>query len=1076
MEKRDVIKKLVILCAALILAGFICVPSTGTYARYAATYRATHDIVLTVEPGTYAIVYHYGEGITSDQAAEDQDVQTFICRIGETVTIPAVDEYYVRTGYKGTAWNTSPDGTGTDYTAGYIGADIAEGGKTLNLYAIWDANIYRVNYAVNIPEAARGQAENVPDSAEWAYDADCVLAEAPHIAGYVFDGWFLDEACSQKLGDAGAALERPNLSSADGDTVDIYAGWSPGSAEYTVNHWLQKLDSIGKTALQAGDYELTESVVYTGITGSEITPGTVSRIGFVSPTPYAGTIENDGSGIWNYYYDRESYVLSYNANGGTRAPAKETVYYGELHTLSSRVPVRSNYVFLGWFEQTDGTEELEAVEITSDMTVYARWRLDTVKITYMPNLLPSDYTQVEWIEGDGASYIKTDLMLNEDSQVRIIYELTEAYSGSGGIFGAGGDATFAASANAAGLMLNYGASDAQTESTGVTAALYDSSPVSLNVESDLQGKHVLYANRHVWRIDSEIRAVFAYETFETAEGAMLFAQDDAQGYLKGRIYGAQFMSRSGLEASLVPAVSSSGEPGMYDVQMQCFYSNAGTGEFTAGPETEPRSKDAVRRAKIQAMEDPFERNGYCLTGWNTKADGSGVSYRPGAYITPREDMTLYAIWEYSVPTLKAGHSWYDADQGGDESLYTEIHIVDLIDEEIREQAQAVWNADEDDTGTIKCYRLGTQLWIAGNGTGAIYMAQDASGMFQDINASGETDVTRAFTQTERIGGLDLLDASRCETMEWMFTALSQDADDEVWTDVGVLGELSGIESWDVSGVQSMAGMCCGLAALTALPDLSAWDISGVLSLEYAFAGCSGLESLYLGTWDTSQIEILYRTFYCCDALEWLNLKGWDLSLAADVSSMFEGCTGLSAIYVSDTWSIGTAVADYDMFYDCISLTGGAGTGYSAEHTGSDYANIDTEDDPGYLTDAAFWDEMISQTTLVVMCAEESSQNADLAIYDAESSLNAELAVYDAESSSNADLPVYDAEALADIQQRYIAALFRYEGSLYDEASGEFTPGISPLTGIAYISKDEWIHSDEYMKWARECEYLKSLLS
>lgn len=40
----------------------------------------------------------------------------------------------------------------------------------------------------------------------------------------------------------------------------------------------------------------------------------------------------------------------------------------------------------------------------------------------------------------------------------------------------------------------------------------------------------------------------------------------------------------------------------------------------------------------------FEKEGYVLMGWNTKADGSGVSYMKGEEIEVTSDVTLYAQW------------------------------------------------------------------------------------------------------------------------------------------------------------------------------------------------------------------------------------------------------------------------------------------------------------------------------------------------------------------------------------------------------------------------------------------------
>lgn len=41
----------------------------------------------------------------------------------------------------------------------------------------------------------------------------------------------------------------------------------------------------------------------------------------------------------------------------------------------------------------------------------------------------------------------------------------------------------------------------------------------------------------------------------------------------------------------------------------------------------------------------FTREGYVFNGWNTKADGSGVSYKDKDKISPSSDITLYAQWK-----------------------------------------------------------------------------------------------------------------------------------------------------------------------------------------------------------------------------------------------------------------------------------------------------------------------------------------------------------------------------------------------------------------------------------------------
>ena len=803
-KKRKSSGKLKLLCAGLLLLACCLGISAGAYARYRATYRANHDITLNVTAGTYVVVFHYGN-------TDDRESYEMVYKVGEQVTMPAVSEYYTRTGYTGTGWDTTAEGGGDYYEQGYTGENLAEGGTTLHLYARWSTNVYTV---------------------------------------------------------------------------------------------------------------------------------------------------------------------SYDTNGGDDTVADEEATYGSIHTLSSQIPVREHYTFLGWFSQAKDGEQLESVEVLDDVTVYAHWKPDVVKITYLPNMLPKGYTQVQWIGGDGDSYIKTDVKLNEDSQVRVIYEMVELASESetgtsgqsAGIFGIEGDEGFGAALENGQLSLKYGeAASLLSDGTGTT------------------GKHEIYANRHVWRLDGEETAAYTYAPFETGGSALVFGETGGSGYIKGRIYGVQFRNRSGLVSSLVPAVNGAGNPGLYDIKKRYFRANAGKGEFAVGPEVTGESCETLCGSVVQAIEDPFEKNGYHLVCWNTKADGSGESYIPGTDITVNGDMTLYAIWKAEYPVLGTGHSWYDRSKGGAQSGYTAIHIVDEIPMKTASSADAAWNADAGDEGRIRCYRVGTQLWIAGDGTGAIGMAADPSGMFGDLAGSdGEAGTGCIFTNVESIDGLDLLDTSKCETLAWLFSAKPQDtgAGGGITVDdclgMTALTDIRGIEAWDVSQVKSMEGMCCDLESLTTVSDVSYWDTSKVTSLELAFAGCSALEELDLRDWDTSAVVNIRRAFSDCSKLGglrvccWgasqmtelsyafarmgcesesfaLDLSGWKPARAVSTEYMFLGCDKLRTIYVSSEWVLSGEVDSDDMFSGCTILTGGAGTVYSSAHMDGGYAHVDAADDPGYLS-------------------------------------------------------------------------------------------------------------------------------
>ena len=75
-----------------------------------------------------------------------------------------------------------------------------------------------------------------------------------------------------------------------------------------------------------------------------------------------------------------SHKVTYNANGGTGAPAAQTKWYGEALTLSSAKPTRPNYVFQGWSTSANGAVTHQPggrYGSDANLTLYAVWKLAT---------------------------------------------------------------------------------------------------------------------------------------------------------------------------------------------------------------------------------------------------------------------------------------------------------------------------------------------------------------------------------------------------------------------------------------------------------------------------------------------------------------------------------------------------------------------------------------------------------------------------------------------------------------------------------------------------------------------------
>lgn len=78
-----------------------------------------------------------------------------------------------------------------------------------------------------------------------------------------------------------------------------------------------------------------------------------------------------------------TYTVSFNANGGTGAPANQTKTYGVTLTLSSTKPTRANYNFKGWGTSASATTVAYAAGASytanAAITLYAIWELAYTK-------------------------------------------------------------------------------------------------------------------------------------------------------------------------------------------------------------------------------------------------------------------------------------------------------------------------------------------------------------------------------------------------------------------------------------------------------------------------------------------------------------------------------------------------------------------------------------------------------------------------------------------------------------------------------------------------------------------------
>ena len=100
------------------------------------------------------------------------------------------------------------------------------------------------------------------------------------------------------------------------------------------------------------------------------------------------------------------YTITYNANGGSGAPSQQTKSHGYDITLSSTIPTKSGYEFLGWSTSSTATTATyssgQRFSVNANTTLYAVWK-KTYTITYDANGGSGSMTAGK--KSDGSGYI-----------------------------------------------------------------------------------------------------------------------------------------------------------------------------------------------------------------------------------------------------------------------------------------------------------------------------------------------------------------------------------------------------------------------------------------------------------------------------------------------------------------------------------------------------------------------------------------------------------------------------------------------------------------------------------------------
>jgi len=347
-----------------------------------------------------------------------------------------------------------------------------------------------------------------------------------------------------------------------------------------------------------------------------------------SGTSYsAGTTYNQSKDLLLYaVWTSNTYTISYVSDDGTSGATDSTnCSYGKSCTLSNNGFVKTGYTFVGWTDSETGTEvvyedgaTILLFDKTSNMTLYALWKINTYVISYDANFgmgEPVDQTKI---------YGET-LTLSSVVPTRDKYKFVEW--------------------------------NTESDGSGTSYQPGDS--------FDIEQIVTLYA---IWEFNILSCSVTAVGGTYTGTALALVTASDCQGtvyYSTSTELDSSNYLTSG-STTIPTGVPDSGEisktftvywyaPENYNVTSGNVSSTVTRESYTVNYDMCSGSDGPSAQTKYYGMTLTLSstkpiRSGYTFVGWSTAASGgcnaTTATYSSGGSYTNNANVTLYAIWRF----------------------------------------------------------------------------------------------------------------------------------------------------------------------------------------------------------------------------------------------------------------------------------------------------------------------------------------------------------------------------------------------------------------------------------------------
>ena len=221
-----------------------------------------------------------------------------------------------------------------------------------------------VEVNLNDTAALKAQAacDNVSYHWERSYDDGVTWVDVP---GEVYPTLVVDTSLSEN-----GALYRCVITAANGDQLASDSARitvNSDAVTYTIRDYLQNAD--GKT------YTVTDQTVVEAAVDDVVSAPDVFFEGYtrnLNKGVVSGTVTADSGLVLERYYDRNTYAITFDMQGGSALPAMEAIWGADVTRPAD--PSRYGFTFGGWYADSACTQEYAFDTMPmGGATVYAKW-------------------------------------------------------------------------------------------------------------------------------------------------------------------------------------------------------------------------------------------------------------------------------------------------------------------------------------------------------------------------------------------------------------------------------------------------------------------------------------------------------------------------------------------------------------------------------------------------------------------------------------------------------------------------------------------------------------------------------